>query len=289
MPLFPAARFVIDAPAAPDEVRDRLSRAVGRRQPLSFRRPDAPFTGTVGTDSFDLRPVIAHRSSFIPIVRGSFATGIAGTRVEVRLRMLPAVAAFMALWLSLAAAFAIGMLVIAFRNPSRSWLPLIGIAFFAFGYLLMTFSFSFEARRIRRNLGLLLAGTPATELPRADLSWLTDLPLRNAEVPERRFNRLFLSVYGTSAVLTLLSWDRTVTACSNFQYDHRHAFSCPSGARIAGTWLLAAALVASGFASRLALHKRTRPLYPALVLVVATVGATAAWLLTHHPRWGIPR
>jgi len=288
MPLFPAGRFVIDAEAAPDEVRDRLSSAVVRGGKVSLRGPKAAFTGTVGTNSFELRPVLSYRNSFVPTARGSFASGIAGTRVNVRLRMLPAVAIFMAVWLSIATAFFIGMLVIAFRNPSRSWLPLVGIAFFAFGYLLMTLSFSFEARRIRTNLALLLSGMPASNLPRADLSWLTDFRLRNAEAPERRFNRIFLTIYGISGALTVLTWDRTVSACSNLQYQHRNEYSCPSEARIAFTWILGGALVAAGFASRVALHKRGRRAYIPLVLIVAVIGSLAGWLLTHHSRWGVP-
>jgi hypothetical protein len=130
MLVVPAARFVIDTEAAPDEVRDRLSSAVAQRAWMSFRRPEAPFTGTVGTNSFDLRPVLGYRNSFVPRVRGTFASGAVGTQIDVRLRMLPVVAMFMSVWLSLAAAFFIGMLVVAIRDASRWWLPLVGLAFF---------------------------------------------------------------------------------------------------------------------------------------------------------------
>jgi hypothetical protein len=288
LPFFPAERFVIEAQAAPDEVRERLAGAVAPRHRASLRRPGAAFTGTVGANSFDLRRVLGYRNSFVPTVRGSYASGIAGTRVEVRLRMFPAVAVFMTVWLSLAAASFVGMVVIASRNPPRSWLPLVGIAFFAFGYLLMTLSFSFEARRIRADLALLLSGTPAGDLPRTDLSWLTDFRLRNAEPPERRFNRLFLTIYGISGALTVLTWDRTLSACSNLQYHHRNEYSCPSDARIALTWIVGGILVATGLASRAALHKRARRAYIPLVLIIAAAGAVAGWLLTHRAPWGVP-
>jgi hypothetical protein len=288
MPLFPDERFVIDAQAAPDEVRDRLSSAVWSGRRVSLRRPEAVFTGTVGPNSFELRPVLGYRNSFVPIARGSFTSGSAGTRVDVRLRMFPVVAIFMAVWLSLAAAFFLVMVVIAVGNPSRSWLPLVGIAFFAFGYLLMNLSFSFEARRSRTNLALLLSGTPVSDLPRTDLSWLSDFRLRNAEAPERRFNRIFLAIYGISAALTVLTWDRTVGACSNPQYYHRDEYSCPSEGRIALTWILGVVLVATVFVSRVALHKRGRGAYIPLVLIVAVIGALAGWLITHHSRWGVP-
>jgi hypothetical protein len=288
MPLFPDERFVIDAQAAPEEVRDRLSSAVASGRGVSLRKPEAVFTGTVGSNSFQLRPVLGYRNSFVPTARGSFASGSAGTRVDVRLRLLPAVAIFMVVWLSLAAAFFLVMVVIAVLNPSRSWLPLIGIAFFAFGYLLMTLSFSFEARRIRTNLAMLLSGTPVSDLPRTDVSWLSDFRLRNADVPERRFNRVFLAIYGISGALTVSTWFRTVGACSNPQYYRRNEYSCPSDGRIALTWILGVVLVATVFASRVALHKRARHAYIPLVFIVAVVGALAGWLITHHARWGVP-
>jgi hypothetical protein len=288
MRLFPAERFVIDAQAAPDEVRDRLSSAVVHGRRVSLRRPEAVFTGTVGANSFQLRSVLGYRNSFVPTAHGSFATGSTGTRVDVRLRMFPAVAIFMAVWLSLAAAFFLVMVVIAVRNPSRSWLPLVGIAFFAFGYLLMNLSFSFEARRIRTNLVLLLSGTPVTDLPRTDVSWLSDFRVRNAELPERRFNRAFLVIYGISGALTVSTWFRTVGACSNLQYHHRNEYACPSEGRIALTWILGVVLVATVFASRVALHTRRRGAYIPLVLIVAVIGALAGWLITHHGQWGVP-
>jgi hypothetical protein len=288
MPLFLDERFVIDAQAAPEEVRDRLSSAVAPGRRVSLRKPEAVFTGTVGSNSFQLRPVLGYHNSFVPTARGSFASGSAGTRVDVRLRLLPAVAIFMVVWLSLAAAFFLAMVVIAVLNPSRSWLPLIGIAFFAFGYLLMTLSFSFEARRIRTNLAMLLSGTPVSDLPRTDVSWLSDFRPRNADVPERRFNRVFLAIYGISGALTVSTWFRTVGACSNPQYYRRNEYSCPSDGRIALTWILGVVLVATVFASRVALHKRARHAYIPLVLIVAVVGALAGWLITHHARWGVP-
>ena len=277
MPLLPSERFVLDAPAAPDEVRDRLLEAVAPRRRLSIRRPEKPFTGTVEAGSFELRPVLGYRNSFAPIARGSFSSGVAGTRIEVRMRMLPAVAVFMALWLSGAAAFFVVALVIAVSDPSRAWLLLVPLAFIAFGYGLSMLSFSFEARRMRTNLALLLlTGAPATELHRTDLSWLFDFRVRGAAAPERRFNRAFLVVYLIASALWILNWDRTVSACSNAQYRHRDEFSCPSSARIALIWVFGLILVATGFASRFALHRRLRRAYVPLAGVVIAIGVVSA-------------
>jgi hypothetical protein len=282
-------RFAIDTPAAPDEVRDRLLDGVAPRRRSSSYPSESPFSGTVETRSFELRPALGYRNAFAPTARGSFASGVAGTRVEVRVRMLPPVAIFMAIWLSFAAAFLVVALVIAVQNPARSWVLLVALVFFASGYGLMAIAFWSEARRLRTNLALLVSGTPARELPRRDLSWLSDVRLRHAEATERRFNRVFLTLYSISGALTIFAWERTVTACSNRQYHHRHDFSCPSAGRIALTWVLGVILVATGVASRFALRRRIRRAYVPLAVIVVAVGALAAWLLTHHSRWGVPR
>jgi hypothetical protein len=290
MLLFPYGRFVIDAPAAPDEVRDRLQTAVAPHRRSALRDAEAPLTGTVAANSFELRPVLGYRNSFAPIAHGSFASGVAGTRIDVRLRMLWPVAIFMAIWLAGAAAFLVVAFVVAFRDPSRWWFPLIGLAFLAFGYGLMALSFWFEARRMRTDLErLLVSGAAAAELRRSDWSWLSDFRLRGAEPPERRFNRVFLAIYVVAAALTVFAWERTATACSKDQYQRPDEFSCPSDARIALTWALGALLVATGLASRFALHRRIRRAYIPLLVVVVVVGTVAAWLITHHPRWGVPR
>jgi len=285
----PFERFVLDTPAAPEEVRDRLLNAVGPRRKLSIRNPESPFIGTVDANSFELLPVLGYRNSFAPIARGSFSSGVAGTRIEVRMHMLPVVVIFVAAWLLLAAVFLVVALIAAFRDPSRWWLPLVPLAFIALGYGLTTLSFSFEARRMRTDLALLLvSGAPATERRRTDLSWLSDFRLRGAEAPERRFNRAFLTMYLGVGALTLFTWQRTATACSNGQYHRRDEFSCPSDGRIAFTWVLAVVLVTSGLASRFALHGRMRGTYIPLVLLIVAVGVVAGWLLTHHPAWGVP-
>jgi hypothetical protein len=285
MPVLPSVRFGVDTPAAPDEVRERLLGATAAR-----RTTGRPFIGTVETSTFELRPVLGYGNSFAPIAHGSFATGITGTRVEVVMRPLPSVSVFMAVWLAGVAAFLVVGLVVAVRDPSRSWFALIALLFLAFGYGLMMLGFSFEARRMRGNLErLFVSGGSTPQSAGVDLSWLSDFRLKNAERPERLFNRIFLTAYAASGILAVFAWERTVSSCSNPQYHRPHEFSCPSGTRIGATWALFAVLVGAGLASRVAIHRRLRRTYAPLVLVVVAVGATAAWLLTHHPQWGVPR
>jgi hypothetical protein len=285
VPFLPSVRFGVDTRAAPDEVRERLLGATG-----AGRATGHPFSGTVGTGTFELRPVLGYRNSFAPIAHDSFATGIAGTRVEVVMRPLPSVSIFMAVWLTGVAAFLIVGLVVAVHDPSRSWFALIALVILGFGYGLMMLGFSFEARRMRGSLERLFASGVATApSPRMDLSWLSDFRLQSAERPERLFNRIFLAAYAASGTLAVFTWERTLSSCSNPQYHRRDEFSCPRDTRIGATWALIAVLVAAGLASRVAIHRRLRQTYVPLVLVVVAVGVAAAWMLTHHPRWGVAR
>ncbi len=201
MPFLPSVRFGVDTQAAPDEVRERLLGATGAR-----RTTGHPFTGTVDTSTFELRPVLGYGNSFAPIAHGSFATGITGTRVEVVMRPLPSVSVFMAVWLAGVAAFLVVGLVVAVRDPSRSWFALVALLFLAFGYGLMMLGFSFEARRMRGNLErLVVSGGSTSQSTGVDLSWLSDFRLKNAERPERLFNRIFLTAYAASGILAVFA------------------------------------------------------------------------------------
>src|SRR6266487_734327 len=94
----PRERFVIDTLASPDEVQERLQRVTASRRRLG-RQADAPFVGTVADDSFELRSILNYRNSFAPVACGSFRSGVAGTRVTVRLRLPRGVAVFVGGWL----------------------------------------------------------------------------------------------------------------------------------------------------------------------------------------------
>ena len=78
MQFLPDKRFVIDAGVGPDEVRDRLRTAVAPVRRFALRRPTLPFAGTVGSKSFELRPVLGYGNSFAPLVQGSYATVVSG-------------------------------------------------------------------------------------------------------------------------------------------------------------------------------------------------------------------
>ena len=289
MRFLPRERFVIEAEDAPETVRERLVAGTAPRQRSFRRKRDKPFAGTVEYGSFELRPVLSQGlNSFAPVAEGSFASGVAGTRVEVRLRLSRGVAAFMSVWLFGALAFVAAGIVISFLHPSSFWFPLAALALFAWGYGLMTIGFSVEGRRMRRNLeSVLVARVPATDLRPTDISWLFDFRLLTADPLERAFNRVFLGAYAIAGILAVFTWERTASACSDMQ--RRNDFSCPSGGRIALTWGLLALLIGTGIASRFAIHRRFRRAYAPLLLVVGVIAVAALWLLVHRDHWGMPR
>ena len=157
MPFLPDKRFVIEAGDAPDVVRERLEAQIAPARPLALRKPDRPFAGRIGADSFELRPVLGYRNSFVPFVQGSYRTGLAGTRIDVRMRLLRPVAVFMAAWLAFAALFVVLAAIAAAHDPLRLGFVVLALAFFAVGYGCMSVLFWLEARRTRAKLEQLLA------------------------------------------------------------------------------------------------------------------------------------
>jgi hypothetical protein len=156
VPFLPDKRFAIEAHAAPDVVRERLAAEVEPPRRFTLRKPDRPFAGTIGADSFQFRPVVGYRNSFVPFVQGSFRTGQDGTRIEVRMRLLRPIAVFMAAWLSFAALFVGIAAVSAAHDPLRLGFVVLALAFFGVGYACMSVLFWLEARRTRAKLEELL-------------------------------------------------------------------------------------------------------------------------------------
>jgi len=163
VPFLPDKRFAIEAEDAPEVIRARLESQIAPMRPFALRKPDRPFAGKVGADSFELRPIIGYRNSFVPFVQGSFRTGLAGTRIDVRMRLLRPVAAFMAAWLTFAAVFVVLASIAAAHDPLRLGFVALALAFFGVGYGCMSVLFWLEARRTRAKLERLLGWQGAHE------------------------------------------------------------------------------------------------------------------------------
>jgi hypothetical protein len=156
VPFLPEKRFAIEAHDAPEVIRERLEAEVEPPRRLSLRKPQRPFAGTVGPESFELRPVLGYRNSFVPYVEGSYGSGLDGTRIDVRMRLLRPVAVFMAVWLSFAAMFVAIAAIAAAHDPLRLGFVGLALAFFGVGYACMSVLFLLEARRTRAKLERLL-------------------------------------------------------------------------------------------------------------------------------------
>jgi hypothetical protein len=156
VPFLPEKRFAIEAHDVPEVIRERLEAEVEPPRRFYLRKPERLFAGTVGPESFELRPVLGYRNSFVPFVEGSYRTGLDGTRVDVRLRLLRPVAVFMALWLSFAAMLVAIAAIAAAHDPLRLGFVALALAFFGVGYACMTVLFWLEARRTRTKLERLL-------------------------------------------------------------------------------------------------------------------------------------
>ena len=156
MPFLPDKRFVIDARVTPEEVRERLRAAVAPVRRFALRRPTLPFAGEVGPQTFELRPVLGYGNSFAPLVQGSYAMDVSGTRIDVRMRLLRPVAAFMGAWLAVAGFLVVVASIAAARDPLRLGFVILALAFFGVGYSCMAVLFWLETRRTRTKLERLL-------------------------------------------------------------------------------------------------------------------------------------
>ncbi len=161
MAFFPYERFTLETRLTSDEIAAALSPFVEPRQLLRnpFARNHKRFQGVVNPDGFKMTRIIHHRNSFLPIVRGRYAPLVNGTLVIITMNMHPFVIVFVALWLSAIGAAAVLAL--------RRWLSVSGAggafpfgppAMFAFGYLLCTLGFKWNARKERRFLVEQLTG-----------------------------------------------------------------------------------------------------------------------------------
>src|SRR5436305_1711356 len=103
------------------------------------------------------RAVAGSRSSLAPSAQGSYGSGLDGTRIGVRMRLLRPVAAFMAAWLTFAAVFVVRASIAAAHDPLRLGFVVLALAFFSVGYGCMSVLFWLEARRTRAKLEELLA------------------------------------------------------------------------------------------------------------------------------------
>src|SRR4026208_524019 len=92
---------------SPQEARLRLSRVVGppqsRWQAIEggpARQQRQAFVGIIDGERFRIRRTIDYRHNFLPVIWGRIERDAAGSRTDIVVKLKPAVAAVMILWLS---------------------------------------------------------------------------------------------------------------------------------------------------------------------------------------------
>jgi len=166
MKLWPYRRFVLQSPLSPDEVARVLRDSVDPRP--QWDNPGRPFVGSVTPPEFRIHRAIGYRNSFLPRVVGRIIPGDNGSHISITMRLHPAAAIFMALWLGGTALIGVPLAVATFADGGGA--ALIPACMLLFGGLLTIVAFSAEARIAKKILRSLLDGTElatqARERPR---------------------------------------------------------------------------------------------------------------------------
>jgi hypothetical protein len=141
---------------SPGDVEEVLRKLV--RPKVSFfhdlnSRSDAgpPFIGWVEGNRFKFRRVITHRNSFLPIVSGRVISVEGGAVVRATLRLAPAVAIVMTLWMTMGAYAAIQRLPRAWQNSDVTGI-IVAVGLPIFGLVLTFSGFLPEKRKAVRLL-----------------------------------------------------------------------------------------------------------------------------------------
>ena len=167
--ILPSRRRALLSPLQPAQAVQALRKAVAPRrgwQQKMFQRGSGGFMGEVRDDGFSIVRDIAYRNSFLPFVTGKIESSYPGARVEVTMKMHPAVTGFMAVWIGIALFSFIASAHAYFHassghgDPAQIFVP-GGMVLFGFG--LAWGAFLPEAKKAESFLAATLQAT--AELP----------------------------------------------------------------------------------------------------------------------------
>ncbi len=276
----PYERFVIETRLTPGQVAERLREvtAPGRRLRLRSSAGGKAFEGTVSDLEFRLTRVIGYRNSFLPVVRGRIEDAPDGARIEVSMRLHPAVFGFMALWFGFLTIILAVIFAIASIRQTFSPFFLVPLGIYAFGYALTTGGFKLESRRSREQLEAMLGAEPAPQAtPRSDWTarlldarWSVDV--RWSDV--RAAGPLGLAwgaLYAVGAALSLYDWMIRHAGCTNQQASDP-SYACPSGTRVFTVWaVLVGMMAATAVGLWPILRRRPGWLVPVLLVQIVVI------------------
>lgn len=158
--LFRGRRVVFDSPHGVIEAQARLAREVAAPEwRLRWDQRTQLFVGTVADGRFEVARRVQGRNSFRPMIEGQLSPSPGGSRIEVRMRMAPAVLVLLVILLGAGALVAsVAASELAARNEAvTAALVILAVPALAFGVLALAAS---EARRATRLLAGVFEAAP---------------------------------------------------------------------------------------------------------------------------------
>jgi hypothetical protein len=292
----PYERFVIETRLTPVQVAERLRAVTAPGRRLRLFRASAggkDFEGTVSDREFRVTRVIRYRNSFLPVVRGRIEDAADGARVEVSMRLHPAVFGFMLLWFGFLTISLVVIVVIAAIKQTFSPFFLVPLGMFAFGYALTTGGFKLESRRSREQLEAILSAGSAAQSTHTsgwterllDARWRVDVRWSDVRAAGP-IGFAWAALYAVAAALSLYDWMIRQAGCTNQQASDP-SYACPSGARVFAVWaVLAGAMATAAIGLWPILGRRPRWLVPVLLAQIVVI-VVLVWIARNpafHPR-----
>lgn len=167
MPLLPYDTLLIESPFPVDEVRGRLQGATGPVRWFRFGAPTHPFMGEVADDDVRIHRAIGYQNSFLPRVAGRIEPTARGSRLTATMTLQPWVTVFIGVWMAMALAAAIPLLVLALTSDPPLGIVLIPVGMLLLGWAVASGAFTLEAHIARAQLTELLQGHRAVAVPPA--------------------------------------------------------------------------------------------------------------------------
>jgi hypothetical protein len=162
----PFENYVLTTKLSVDEVLNRLSSSIEKKQGFSFsalsRSHTKPYTGQITGTTFTMSRNINYRNSFLPEITGQINTYPGQTQVNIKMRPVIFVLVFISLWLGIVGLVCIGIIlagIFQFRQVLQNgFSPMLFIPFgmFVFGCLLAYFAFKGESKNSKEFLAKLL-------------------------------------------------------------------------------------------------------------------------------------
>jgi hypothetical protein len=163
MSVIPNRKFSIKTSKTKEEIHQIVtSNTLSKRPSLFSSSPKKPFWGRATDNCFIIVPVINYSNSFVPMIKLCITENDEGTVVNIKMRPLTGVIAFMCIWLVMCAISELIFFAI-FSKQGFSFFDIIPAALFTFGYWMMHFGFRLEADKAKKLLRDMLGDTPYQE------------------------------------------------------------------------------------------------------------------------------